>query len=152
MAKADGSGNTTIVDYKAVTSLRLTMRASLASFKLPEGDYILNMVITPSTTVVVPEYTSLSSSSGAPQKPAPTAAPPSSLPGIYYWRTNIRISNDAPVSGNAGASGSGENGSGGGASNNAVVTGVTGMTGVWTTFTNMMTALTVLAFVNVVVL
>ncbi|KAF9122488.1 hypothetical protein BGW39_009708 [Mortierella sp. 14UC] len=153
VAKADGSGNTTILDHRATTALRITLTTPLASFKLPDGDYILDMAITPNTSVVIPGYTPpSSSSSGAPQQPAPTTVPPSSLPGIYYWRTNIRISNDAPASGNAGASGSGGNGGGGGASNNAVIAGVTGMTSAWTTFAKMMTALTLLAFVNVVVL
>ncbi|KAK3831149.1 MAG: hypothetical protein J3R72DRAFT_455101 [Linnemannia gamsii] len=157
VAKADGSGNTTILDHKT-SAFRIILTAPLVSFKLPEGDYILNMVITPNTTSVIPVYTPPSSGSGsvpgtipAPQQPAPTTTlPPSNLPGMYYWRTSIRISNNAPGGGTVGGSGGG--GSGGGASNNAVVAGVAGMTGAWATFANMMTALTVLAFVNVVVL
>ncbi|KAG0279083.1 hypothetical protein BGZ95_002314 [Linnemannia exigua] len=141
------------MDHKGATASRIIMTAPLVSHKLPEGDYILNMVITPNTTASIPVYlpppsasTSGPSTVPAPQQPVPTTTvPPSNLPGVYYWRANIRISNDASAGGNAG-------GRGGGASSNAVVTGVTGITGAWTTLANMMTALTVLAFVNVVVL
>lgn len=41
VAKADGSGNTTVLEYKAVAAPRIMTVAPLATFKFSEGDYIV---------------------------------------------------------------------------------------------------------------
>ena len=112
----------------------------------------MNLAITPNLTAIIPTNTSPPSSGNATATtttavaPAPQSTVLDSLPGMYYWRGALKLSNDAPAT----------NG-GGGASNNAapsvgVVTGVVGVMGAWATFANMMIALIVLAFVNIVAL
>ncbi|KAF9147338.1 hypothetical protein BG015_011041 [Linnemannia schmuckeri] len=157
VAKADGSGNTTVLEYRAVTAIRIMTVAPLAAFKFSEGDYIVNLAITPNLTAVIPTYTPPPSSGNATAAtitvaPAPNPTAPVNLPGVYYWRGALKLSNDAPVvNGNGGGDGTG-------ASNNAAPSagvgagGVMMMTGAWAAFANMMTALGVLAFVNIIML
>ncbi|KAF9551761.1 hypothetical protein EC957_004084 [Mortierella hygrophila] len=151
VAKADGSGNTTVLEYKSVAAVRVMTVAPLATFKFSEGDYVVSLAITPNLTAIIPIPTSPPSSGNATAvtttavAPAPQPTAPNGLPGMYYWRGVLKLSNDAPVN------------NGGGASSNAapsagVGTGVVGVMGAWTTFANMMTALGVLAFLNVVAL
>ncbi|KAG9066977.1 hypothetical protein KI688_012889 [Linnemannia hyalina] len=155
VAKADGSGNTTVLEYKSVAAVRIVTVAPLATFKFSEGDYIVSLAITPNLTAIIPTSTSPPSSGNATAgtttavAPAPQPTAPNGLPGMYYWRGVLKLSNDAPVTNGGGGSG--------GASSNAapsagVGTGVVGVMGAWTTFANMMTALGVLAFLNVVAL
>jgi hypothetical protein len=43
IAKPDGSGNTTVLEYKPIAALRIMTTAPLAKFKFAEGDYIVSV-------------------------------------------------------------------------------------------------------------
>ncbi|KAF9326215.1 hypothetical protein BGZ91_002064 [Linnemannia elongata] len=151
VAKADGSGNTTVLEYKPLAAPRIMTVAPLAAFKFSEGDYIMNLAITPNLTALLPTYAPPPSPGNATATTTKAVAPaqptaPNNLPGMYYWRGALKLSNDAPT-----------NNGGGSTSSNAapcagVGAGVVGVMGAWATFANMMTALGVMAVVNVVAL
>lgn len=42
VAKADGSGNTTVLEYKSVAAPRIMTVVPLATFKFSEGGYIVS--------------------------------------------------------------------------------------------------------------
>ncbi|KAG0205248.1 hypothetical protein BGX33_008018 [Mortierella sp. NVP41] len=155
MAKADGSGNTTVLDLKPGSTLRFFSSSPLTLFKFPVGDYIVNMVITPNLTATVPGIVNPPSSSSSAPGAAPTTTATASkptvainLPGVYYWRGAIKLSNDTPAPGGANGNGASNNAVAGG----GVIGGVAGVMSAWTIFVNMMAALAILAFVNVVAL
>ncbi|KAG0282974.1 hypothetical protein BGZ96_012656 [Linnemannia gamsii] len=147
IAKPDGSGNTTVLEYKPMITLRIMTAAPLAKFKLAEGDYIVTLAITPNLTAPSGNATATTTIAA----PAPNPTIPINLPDMYYWHGAIKISKEAHIP-NGGEGGASKNNAAPGSGAGAVVVGVMATTGAWATLANMMAALGVLAFVNVVVL
>ncbi|KAF9576166.1 hypothetical protein EC968_010289 [Mortierella alpina] len=106
VAKKDGSSNTTIVDIRSGAILRLSQIWNVTASQYPVGEYVMNMVITPNTTVnpmngtpqavssqsigtFVPIITSIDHS------PQPTGLIPGPIPGagvsVYYWQATVRV-------------------------------------------------------------
>ncbi|CAO3566464.1 unnamed protein product [Mortierella alpina] len=106
VAKKDGSSNTTIVDIRSGAVLRLSQIWNVTAAQYPVGEYIMNMVITPNTTLspmngtpqavssqsigtFIPDVTSIDHS------PQPTGLIPGPIPGagvsVYYWQATVRV-------------------------------------------------------------
>ncbi|KAG0057040.1 hypothetical protein BGZ83_002278 [Gryganskiella cystojenkinii] len=84
VAKADGSSNVTIVSVASANTLSLIESWNVQT---TVGNYLMNMIVTPNTTVAAP-VTSLSA-----VVPAPTSAPGTGAGGasIYYWQGRITV-------------------------------------------------------------
>ncbi|KAF9985720.1 hypothetical protein BGZ75_002648 [Mortierella antarctica] len=105
VAKKDGSSNTTIVDIRSGAILRLSQIWNVTATQYPVGEYVMNMVITPNTTLGplngTPQAVSssigllLPSITNIDHTPQPTGLIPGPIPGagvsVYYWQANVRV-------------------------------------------------------------
>ncbi|KAF9277072.1 hypothetical protein BGZ68_009542 [Mortierella alpina] len=106
VAKKDGSSNTTIVDIRSGAILRLSQIWNVTAAQYPVGEYIMNMVITPNTTISplngTPQAVSsqpigsfLPSITSIDHSPQPTGLIPGPIPGagvsVYYWQATVRV-------------------------------------------------------------
>ncbi|KAG0001075.1 hypothetical protein BGZ65_003822 [Modicella reniformis] len=102
VAKEDGSANTTIVNVSSGAIVKSTQLWNVATTQYPVGIYILNMIITPNTTVGNPQSqgpapaattsTGIPPPAGSPD-PIPIPGPPSTGkgPSVYYWQATVHV-------------------------------------------------------------
>ncbi|KAF8927961.1 hypothetical protein BGZ58_009985 [Dissophora ornata] len=111
LAKTDGSSNTTIIEQKTSTAGRVIQIWNVTADNYPVGDYNLQIVVTPGSSVSV--VTSGSTATATTQVagtgaialaattttvtvPVPTQTS-GTLPSVYYWRALIHV--QAPSTG-----------------------------------------------------
>ncbi|KAF9293804.1 hypothetical protein BGZ74_011537 [Mortierella antarctica] len=102
IAKADGSGNTTLAQKTGVSTLRIVDVWEVASSHLDLGDYVVQFTVTANTSIVIPPpvvapsggassmptrvvTTTTALATGTPRPPVP------GVPTVYYWRGAIKI-------------------------------------------------------------
>ncbi|KAG0029570.1 hypothetical protein BGZ82_007847 [Podila clonocystis] len=94
VGKKDGTLNTTIVDLKGLSTIRLIESWNVTAATFTPGDYLFNIIVTPNNTVI--PSTPPPAGTGISTLPTPTtsAAPPSQTPAgpqVYYWQGTIRV-------------------------------------------------------------
>ncbi|KAG0083840.1 hypothetical protein BGZ93_009902 [Podila epicladia] len=108
VGKKDGTLNTTIVDLKGLSTLRVIESWNVTAATFTPGDYLFNIIVTPNTTAIPstppPAGTGNSTLPTSTSSAAPPAQPTAG-PQIYYWQGTIRVALPARGNGNVDSAG-----------------------------------------------
>ncbi|KAG0336090.1 hypothetical protein BG000_006940 [Podila horticola] len=106
VGKKDGSLNTTIVDLKGQSTLRVIEYWNVTAATFAPGDYLFNIIVTPNTTAIPSTPPPAGTGNSTIPTSTTSAAAPSQTPAgpqVYYWQGAMRVG--LPAKGNIDSAG-----------------------------------------------
>ncbi|KAG0350138.1 hypothetical protein BG005_010337 [Podila minutissima] len=106
VGKKDGTLNTTIVDLKGLSTLRVIQSWNVTAATFTPGDYLFNIIVTPNTTAIPSTPPPAGTGNSTLPTVTSSAVPPAQTPAgpqVYYWQGTIRVA--LPARGNVDSAG-----------------------------------------------
>ncbi|KAF9346463.1 hypothetical protein BGX26_002018 [Mortierella sp. AD094] len=90
VAKKDGSSNNTVVSATG-SFISTTQVWNVTAAQYPLGDYLVNIIVTPNNTAILPTTSGSAPSTTTTSVTQPIVTPSAAGPNVYYWQGVVRV-------------------------------------------------------------